>query len=100
MDDEKICGINKKNLEDSVKILSALLNKKSMAILNLIHERGECSVTDVQEALGIEQPVVSTYLNKLKRLGVLESRKAGHFIIYKMCLKKVKSINNAISRLK
>jgi ubiquinone/menaquinone biosynthesis C-methylase UbiE/DNA-binding transcriptional ArsR family regulator len=61
-----------------------LLAEPNRARIVLLLEREELSVAELQEILGLGQSTISTYLAQLKQAGVVEDRRTGKNIIYKL----------------
>nr|WP_293842926.1 metalloregulator ArsR/SmtB family transcription factor [uncultured Arsenicibacter sp.] len=54
-----------------------------IAIIKAIGEK-EKSVNELSEASGAEQSLTSHHLEKLKHCGVVESRREGKFVLYRL----------------
>lgn len=61
-----------------------LLAEPNRARIVLLLEREELSVAELQEILGLGQSTISTYLAQLKQAGVVQDRRTGKNIIYKL----------------
>ena len=59
-------------------------------------ETGEKTVTELQEYVGVPQPMVSQHLMVLRAHGVVDLRRAGPFAYYWIVEPKVKSILECI----
>ena len=51
-------------------------------ILEILTSEGECTVRQLQDALAVEQPIVSQQLAKLRASGAVEMRKVGTTAAY------------------
>ena len=58
-------------------ILKALAGVARMTIVYHLMRRPEITVTDLTDLLGISQPLVSWHLRKLRRAGVISTRRVG-----------------------
>lgn len=61
--------------------------------------RGERSVQELQEALGMEQPVVSQQLAILRNRGIVTSRKIGLSARYSLCDPAIEELLSAARRI-
>lgn len=55
-----------------------------MRILDLLEQKGECTVTEVHEGLALEQAVCSQHLNLMRDKGILARRKEGVHVYYRL----------------
>lgn len=62
--------------------LRALNHKVRQQILNLIHERGEITVSEIYAKLKLEQSLTSSYLAVLRRGNIVKTRREGQSIHY------------------
>ncbi len=69
-------------LEKASKILKAMAHPVRVAILNLLSESKELSVTEIYQTLNIEQSTTSHHLGILKDKGVLNSKRSGNNSYY------------------
>ena len=70
-------------LKDSQKIFAALADETRLRILNLLNE-GELCVCDIIKVLNEPQSKVSRHLAYLRGLGLLETRKDGLWVHYRL----------------
>ena len=63
------------------EILSALAHPARLQILDLLRDGEQC-VCHMQAMSGQRQAFISQHLNKLKRVGLVTSRKDGHMVFY------------------
>jgi ArsR family transcriptional regulator len=61
-----------------------LLADSSRARIALLLEREELSVAELQEILGMGQSTISTYLGQLKQAALVEDRRTGKNILYRL----------------
>ena len=66
-----------------LKNLRLLADPSRLRILLLV-EREELSVAELQEILGMGQSRISTHLAQLKQAGLLEDRRNGKSILYRL----------------
>jgi DNA-binding transcriptional ArsR family regulator len=62
--------------------LRALNHKVRQQILNLIHEKGEITVSEIYAKLKMEQSLTSSYLAILRRANIVKTRREGQSIHY------------------
>jgi ArsR family transcriptional regulator len=67
-----------------IQLFKALSDEARVRILNLILETGELCVCDLQRVLGFTQTKVSRHLAYLKHSGILEDRRLGGWMIYRL----------------
>lgn len=66
-----------------LKIMKALSDPGRVKALKLL-EGGELCVCRIQEALGLAQPTVSRHLRLLVEAGLVQSRKKGAWVYYRL----------------
>ncbi len=50
----------------------------------LLHQQGELCVCELTEALGVSQPKMSRHLGHLRDVGLVETRRSGQWIHYRL----------------
>lgn len=70
-------------VESTARILRCLGHPLRLRILDLLSRRDECTVTEVQEALDLEQAICSQHLNLMRDKGILARRKEGVHVFYR-----------------
>jgi ArsR family transcriptional regulator len=71
------------SLEQSSRLLKAYSDPVRLRLLNLLAEREVC-VCHLHEALGLPQPTVSRHLAYLRRVGLVDARKEGLWVHYRL----------------
>lgn len=71
-------------VENTARVLKCLGHPLRLRILDLLEWKSEATVTEVHEALGIEQAVASQHLTTMRDKGILASRKEGVHVIYRI----------------
>jgi len=84
-------------MKDSLKIFKALCDETRLNIVELLLN-GEKCVCEIIPFTKKTQPTVSIQLAKLEELGIVESRKEGKRVYYKIKNKTVIKILNLIKR--
>jgi DNA-binding transcriptional ArsR family regulator len=74
--------LNPQKLEEAAAKLRAIAHPMRIAIIGLLEDSEQMNVTEIYEALRIEQASASHHLNILKTKGVLESRRSGKNTYY------------------
>ena len=69
-------------LDGTARILKCLGHPLRLRILDLLEKNEECTVTEVHEALEVEQAVASQHLTNMRDKGILARRKDGVHVIY------------------
>jgi DNA-binding transcriptional ArsR family regulator len=96
MDKEKM--MNPKILEGQANILKALGQPTRLQILDVL-KGGERCVCDIFPAIDQEQANVSKHLSILKQAGILESRKDGLRILYRIKTPEILNLLTGVSNL-
>ena len=78
----KVLDINIDKLDQAASKLRAISHPMRIAIIDLLSDGQQLSVTEIYESLNIEQATASHHLNILKNKGVLESKRDGKKIFY------------------
>ncbi len=73
----KMKSLNPESLQKASKMLKAMAHPLRVAILNLLSENDRLTVTEIHQALKIEQSTTSHHLGILKDKGVLNSEREG-----------------------
>ena len=95
---EKAGKMNQKILEGQASILKALGQPTRLQILELL-KNGERCVCEIFPAIHQEQANVSKHLSILKQAGILESRKDGLRILYRIKVPEILNLLTGVSKL-
>jgi DNA-binding transcriptional ArsR family regulator len=60
---------------------------------------GDSSVGDLEKACGAPQPVISQHLTRMRLEGIVESRREGNFVYYRIADAKIESLIRNLERL-
>lgn len=71
--------------EKQAETLKVIAHPVRLCIINGLLDKGECNVSHMQECLNIPQSTVSQHLQKLKAAGIIEGKRSGLEIKYKIC---------------
>ncbi len=69
---------------DPLQFHSALANDTRLRALLLLVAYGELCVCDLTEGLGLSQPHISRHLARLRKDGLVQDRRAGHRVYYRL----------------
>jgi len=72
------------DVENTARVLKCLGHPLRLKILDVLERRGEATVTEVHEALDIEQAVASQHLTTMRDKGILANRKEGVHVFYRI----------------
>lgn len=77
------------NYNETAELLKVLAHPVRLCIVRGLIEKGECNVTYMQSCLDTPQSTTSQHLQKLKSAGIVEGRRNGLEINYKLINEKV-----------
>ena len=77
-------GLDLERVQETARMLRCLGHPIRLRILDLLAEHGELTVTEIYEALGLEQASCSQHLSLMRDKRVLESRKDGVHVLYQL----------------
>lgn len=84
--------------EEASRVLTAMANPKRLLVLcNLLE--GEKSVGALAGAVGLAQAALSQHLGKMRALGLVETRRDGQTIYYRLASAEVRAILETLYRL-
>jgi ArsR family transcriptional regulator len=69
-------------VEDTARVLRCLGHPLRLQVLDVLEREGESTVTEIYEALGVEQAVASQHLTNMRDKGILARRKDGVHVYY------------------
>lgn len=89
------------NMEEALKMLKILAHPLRLSILCTLIECGEMSAGEIveSESAKASQSQISQYLNALKKEGLIDSRRDGHYQYYRITDKRVKTIVETLHKL-
>lgn len=74
--------------EVKARLISVLANPKRLRILDLLADR-ERTVSELAEDLALPQATTSQHLSVMRKEGVVETRKEGNFVYYRLADPKI-----------
>jgi len=72
-----------RNIEDAVNLLKALSNGRRLTVVCALH-RGEKNVGELEQIVGLSQSALSQHLARLRRDGLVSTRRQAQTIYYSM----------------
>lgn len=84
-----------RDYDEKSEILKALAHPYRLCIVKGLMDK-ECNVNTIQECLGITQSNVSQHLSKLKAAGIIEGKRCGNEICYRVVDQTAIDIVNSI----
>lgn len=85
-------------LEEAASKLRAIAHPLRIAIIGLLENNEEMSVTEIYEKLDIEQATASHHLNILKNKGVLNAKRSGKNTYYSVNSLSILQVVDCINR--
>ncbi len=79
-------------IKKAALILRAINHKLRQQIIELVHEEGKITVTELYVKLRLEQSVASQHLAILRRAGIVSTTRDGKFIWYSVNYPKLTAI--------
>ncbi len=86
-------------LEVGTEVLRAVAHPIRLTIIDLLHRNEKLSVTEIHEALKIEQAIASHHLRILKDKKVVAARRDGKKSYYYLCSDEFHNIITALEAL-
>ena len=77
---------------DISEMLKVLAHPVRLCIVRGLLEHGECNVTYMQDCLETPQSTISQHLQRLRTAGIIEGRRNGLEIFYKVCNVQVENL--------
>ncbi len=77
----------------------ALAHPMRIRLLEVLSEKGEQSVQALHTRLGVDQPVVSQQLAKLRAHGVVATRKEGTMVLYVLADPRIADLLNVAKEI-
>jgi DNA-binding transcriptional ArsR family regulator len=84
--------IDPEKLERVAEVLKTIAHPTRLCIIEQLQYGQEKAVSEIQDALDVEQSALSHHLIKMKDKGVLATRREGKNIYYRLCDTHITSI--------
>ncbi len=78
----KIEKIDTEEYDTISRVLNAIGNRNRIAMLAVISKYMEVCACELQPALGMPQPTITTHLHKMYDVGILKRKEVGKFSYY------------------
>lgn len=91
-------NIDSISLDLSAEILRALAHPLRMRMLKFIDQEGEINVNKIYSSLGLEQSITSQHLKILRNAGLVETKRNGKYINYRLSYDKLSNTSTAVNR--
>jgi ArsR family transcriptional regulator len=85
-------------LKDAASVLRAIAHPLRLRLLEILGQKGESNVTALCEASGAPQPAVSQQLARMRHEGVLEARREGSQMFYRVVRPEVLGLLDCVRR--
>lgn len=72
-------------MEDLAEVFKALGDITRLRIVELLRDRGETCICRIVPEMGIPQPTVSHHMAVLRNAGLVQRRRDGQMIFYRLC---------------
>lgn len=82
----------------TAEMLKVLAHPVRLCIVEGLIEKGECNVNFMQSCLKTPQSTVSQHLQKLKSAGIIEGRREGIEIYYRICDERVRELIKVLTK--
>jgi DNA-binding transcriptional ArsR family regulator len=86
-------------LEQSARRFNLLSDPTRLRILLLLDQAGEMNLTELRGAVGLSQPATSHHLMLLRRGRLIEDRRSGHFVYYRLACPAVRDLLRSACQL-
>jgi DNA-binding transcriptional ArsR family regulator len=97
MNDISVSGLELK-AEEASRLLTAMANAKRLMVLCALLE-GEKSVGDLAGIVGLMPAALSQHLGKMRSLRLVETRRDGQTIFYRLASAEVRAVLETLYRL-
>jgi DNA-binding transcriptional ArsR family regulator len=84
MPDKTARQLNPNAVQAAAAMLKCIGHPVRLRIIELLDRAGELNVTAIHESLGIEQAIASQHLNLMRDKGILEGRRDGVNVFYRI----------------
>ena len=82
-------------MADVIKLIG---HPQRLQILEHLDLHDECTVTEIVEAVGGQQGAISQHLNKMRRSGIIECRRHGKKVYYRIAAVNAITILNCLRK--
>lgn len=93
-----ISGVDKRATM-AVVLLKAIANESRLIILAVLNNQGEKSVGELEHIVGLSQSALSQHLARLRKDGIVKTRREAQTIYYSLANMQVKDILDCLKKL-
>jgi DNA-binding transcriptional ArsR family regulator len=87
-----MAGVPEALLDEAARLFGLLADPTRLRLIGSLHEDGELAVGDLAERTGVALPNVSQHLNRLAAAGLVERRRAGRNVLYRLADERVEQL--------
>ena len=91
--------VKKRNSAEPALLFKTLSDPTRLRLLNLL-AGGEVCVCDLHDTLGLDQPKVSRHLALMRRAGLVETRRNGKWMHYRLAQRGDPLVRNVLAGLR
>ena len=91
-------ALDQRKLDHASEVLHALSHSIRLQLVSYMSARGEATVVELQDALGLEASVISNHLRVLRQARIVDTERQGKFINFLIDSDRLDSIGVAIAR--
>jgi DNA-binding transcriptional ArsR family regulator len=89
MSDREMATISVGTVQDAARVLKCIGHPVRLRIIELLDNGGERTVSEIREAIGLEQAAASQHLNLMRDKRILTARRDGVNVYYDISDEKV-----------
>jgi DNA-binding transcriptional ArsR family regulator len=89
MPEQQAAAISVGTVQDAARVLKCIGHPVRLRIIELLDNGGERTVTEIREAIGLEQAAASQHLNLMRDKRILKARRDGVNVYYDISDEKV-----------
>lgn len=93
-----IAGVDKRATM-AVTLLKAVANESRLIILAVLNNQGEKSVGELEQIVGLSQSALSQHLARLRKDGLVQTRREAQTIFYSLANDNVKAVLDCLKKL-
>jgi DNA-binding transcriptional ArsR family regulator len=83
----------------AVVLLKAIANESRLIILSVLNNQGEKSVGELEQIVGLSQSALSQHLARLRKDGLVQTRREAQTIFYSLGHDSVKDVLSCLKNL-
>jgi DNA-binding transcriptional ArsR family regulator len=87
-----VAGVPEPLLAEAARLFGLLADPTRLRLIGSLHEDGELAVGDLAERTGVSLPNVSQHLNRLAAAGVVERRRVGRNVLYRIADERIEQL--------